>query len=570
MRFLLFFVLSFSSYAQIRDVVTTHDGSRVYFVSTAKLRNSNESLASKLFMIDSTGTYLLDDEGTVAAGDPYSNVSRPNVTDDGSLVIETATRFCNFGSPCIYDDLSTPRSPPGMKNPFLSTDIGGGSISRNGRYAAIYNNALTPPGLHGAPITLIDLSTGDRVMPAPIVEGPVQVTSSGVVLASVYQFGGEHKLSLIDAQNRVTSLNPTGFNDGSISDDGSTIVYTNAGLYISDATGNGKPLGTLNSNDGSPRLNSDGSSVVFLSGPDNQKQLFFIRRDGSGRRALTNSNAGIVTAALSGDGKIAYAVTGTSALLKIDTQSGDIQQIVSPMPQVGAGGGGSPGSLVILSGTTLASSNVVGAAPYPTTLGGITITIGGRAAPILSVSPSQVVFQIPWESQVDPTAPPTIFPRVEPLASTVVLPGGDPYFDVGFAVPLFQSSPRVFALGGSADGYPAAAHSNGMLVTTSNPAVSGEVVTLYGTGFGPVTPALTSGAPAPLNTLILSTMPFSFTFRSTSFYPVTTQFLGLAPGTVGIYQLNIQIPSNMPHGNQQLAWKTPDSDFTGLALIPVM
>jgi hypothetical protein len=206
-RLLLFFALAISSFAQIRDIVTTQDGSRVYFVSTVKLRDSEESLASKLFMIDSTGAYLLDDEGTVQPGEDYSNVSKPSVTADGLLVIETSTLFCNSGNPCLYGDLSKPRTPPGMTNPFLANDVGGAVISRSGRYAGLYNNAVLTFPAAFPPMTVIDFSTGIRTELAPTVSLPVQVTSNGVVLAGVYN-NDTTKLSLIDIQSHVTTFNP--------------------------------------------------------------------------------------------------------------------------------------------------------------------------------------------------------------------------------------------------------------------------------------------------------------------------------------------------------------------------
>ncbi len=313
--------------------------------------------------------------------------------------------------------------------------------------------------------------------------------------------------------------------------------------------------------------------MVFLSGTDVLKQLFFIRSDGSGRRSLTNASDGILGAAISGDGKIAYAVTGSNSLLKIDTQNGSVQQIVSAMPKVTVFGGGSPGSLVILSGPTLASATVSGSAPYPTMLGGITATIDGVAAPLLSVSPTQITFQIPWQTRVDPTPPVLPARRVEPLASAVVLPGGDPYFDVGFGLTLLTTSSQLFTLGPDANGSQAlATHPDGALVTPSNPAKAGEVVTFYGTGFGPVSPLVPTGVPAPINPLSIVATPFQFDLGAGGVGTIhlTTQFLGLAPGMVGVYQINLQIPSTTPSAIYSLQWTDPDGYPRNIPQIPVM
>jgi uncharacterized protein (TIGR03437 family) len=144
-----------------------------------------------------------------------------------------------------------------------------------------------------------------------------------------------------------------------------------------------------------------------------------------------------------------------------------------------------------------------------------------------------------------------------------VLPGGDPYFDVAFALPLFEISPQLLALGSAVGDYlPIAVHQNGALVTPSNPAVRGEVVTLYGTGFGPVTPLVATGVPASLTARSVVTTPFQFILAAGApDYFIEVPFLGLAPGTLGIYQMNLEIPSSLPTSGTgfSLGWTTPDS-----------
>ncbi len=141
-------------------------------------------------MIDSTGAYLLDDEGTVAPGENYSNVSKPNVTADGSFVIETATQFCFFDEVCVYSEFAKPRAAPGMKNPFLDTDAGTAVMSRNGKYAAFFGTTI-PDHAFGGPITLVDISRGVRTVLAPTVTSLLQVTSTGSVLAVLHKNGCE-------------------------------------------------------------------------------------------------------------------------------------------------------------------------------------------------------------------------------------------------------------------------------------------------------------------------------------------------------------------------------------------
>jgi uncharacterized protein (TIGR03437 family) len=88
------------------------------------------------------------------------------------------------------------------------------------------------------------------------------------------------------------------------------------------------------------------------------------------------------------------------------------------------------------------------------------------------------------------------------------------------------------------------------VVTASNPAAPGETLAIYATGLGAVNIAMASGVAAP------STAPFAMTVST----PMVTiggvsayvSFSGLAPGFVGLYQLNVTVPQGLAPGSQQL------------------
>jgi hypothetical protein len=65
-------------------------------------------------------------------GKAQSNLHAPGVTADGSVVVETATAYCIFGSICVHSEQFKPRTPPGIANPFLRSDQGGVAISTFG------------------------------------------------------------------------------------------------------------------------------------------------------------------------------------------------------------------------------------------------------------------------------------------------------------------------------------------------------------------------------------------------------------------------------------------------------
>ena len=71
-------------------------------------------------------------------------------------------------------------------------------------------------------------------------------------------------------------------------------------------------------------------------------------------------------------------------------------------------------------------------------------------------------------------------------------------------------------------------------------------VELYGTGLGPVSYVPEDGAPASLTQLSAAKIPVTVTVGG---LPAQVLFAGLAPGTVGLYQINVQIPADAPTGD---------------------
>lgn len=72
-----------------------------------------------------------------------------------------------------------------------------------------------------------------------------------------------------------------------------------------------------------------------------------------------------------------------------------IQAVVSAAN--GQAGPFAPGSLISIFGSGLAGSTLAARTPLPTTLGGVSVQLGGIKAPLLFVSPGQINAQIPWE-----------------------------------------------------------------------------------------------------------------------------------------------------------------------------
>src|SRR5439155_22437573 len=80
----------------------------------------------------------------------------------------------------------------------------------------------------------------------------------------------------------------------------------------------------------------------------------------------------------------------------------------------------------------------------------------------------------------------------------------------------------------------------------SRPGRKADFVSLYCTGLGNVRNRRNSGAASPSNPLADTLTTPIVTVGNV---PASVSFSGLAPGFVGLYQVNIKIPDNAPSGD---------------------
>jgi uncharacterized protein (TIGR03437 family) len=122
------------------------------------------------------------------------------------------------------------------------------------------------------------------------------------------------------------------------------------------------------------------------------------------------------------------------------------------------------------------------------------------------------------------------------------------------SVPLAEFSPGLYTATGTGSGQGAilidgtatlAAPVSGPFA--GQPARRGtDYIDIYATGLGPVTNQPSSGAPASASSLSWTTATVTVTIGGV---PATPSFSGLAPGWVGLYQVNVQVPANAPVGD---------------------
>ncbi|MEO5926982.1 MAG: hypothetical protein ABIR70_24415 [Bryobacteraceae bacterium] len=244
-----------------------------------------------------------------------------------------------------------------------------------------------------------------------------------------------------------------------------------------------------------------------------------------------------------GFGRLDYL--GLNVAIKAPTFSGT-GIYLNPTGVVNAGSftpfttGLAPGELITLFGTGFATSDNVDAT-FPFTLGGVSVRINGRNAPIYVVTPGQISAIVPYETQPG-------------VAEIQVIRGAVTSNRV--TVYVNKTAPGVFAVPPTGLGYAAALHPDYSLVTPLNPARPGETIAVYLTGLGLTNPQVANGAAGPLNPLAEAV---EFIDVSVANRSAKVVYAGLAPTLRGLYQLNFEIPAGVPAGDQYIDIGGPDS-----------
>jgi uncharacterized protein (TIGR03437 family) len=212
----------------------------------------------------------------------------------------------------------------------------------------------------------------------------------------------------------------------------------------------------------------------------------------------------------------------------------------------------SPGSVVSIFGANFANSLTVASTPeLPTDLNGVRVTFNGIPAPLYFVSPNQINAQIPYE--LTGTSPRVVVSNAFGQSESRVLP-------------LENSDPAIYSLNQSGRGQGAILIANTSLVAgvtgqpgvAARPARPGETITIYANGMGAVTPSIANGvnscggvcAPDASNLTLRRVVNNPTVIIDGSAIPsANVLFAGLAPQFVGLYQVNVTLPANVPTGN---------------------
>ena len=232
--------------------------------------------------------------------------------------------------------------------------------------------------------------------------------------------------------------------------------------------------------------------------------------------------ANSIVAQYSGDATLNGA-TGTISVAVTTTSTG-------PPTIAGVANGASfrqtyaPGMVLTIFGSNLADTTwIASSVPLAVQASGASVTIGGINAPLYYVSPGQMNVQIPYETPVNRPAILTVTNNGRSATTTLT---------------VASAAPGVFT------------DANGAVVPAATVA-RGGVVTLYVTGTGAVSPAISTGA-APAAGTPVGQLPAPVQLSSVTVggAGATIEFIGIPTALVGVTQINVRIPPTALPGTQ--------------------
>jgi uncharacterized protein (TIGR03437 family) len=443
--------------------------------------------------------------------------------------------------------------------------IGGGSCSAatlNGTYAlTLSGRAISAAGAFAGTIQAVGTATFD---------GKSVVTFSGIantneVAGTPFSSSGSYALAsncygpinfAVGSTATYTLVVWGGGNDFAVTGSDATYVYTGSGNNVSPVA---CATATLS---GAYGFSASGSTLSGTTQTGSADEAGVLQFDGQGKvtATYTQSSGGTTPAAITATGtySVTSACLASASLVDSNGKTNTLNfvltgnygagvDLIDANPQFVRSGSAhaaflnptqsignvfsyvvdatTPGSDFVLFGTDLATKEATAAtATLPTTLANTKVTVNGEPAPLYYVSATQIDAQMPWDIPGGT------------VASVVVQNGTATSNAAAVYVPA-TGTPGIGVYNSNrAD----VTNSNGSVNSATVPASVGDEVVAWFTGGGPVQAAgkLVTGAPAPAG-LSPITGNYSVTVGG---IPANVIYIGLAPESVGEYQVNFNVP----------------------------
>jgi uncharacterized protein (TIGR03437 family) len=394
----------------------------------------------------------------------------------------------------------------------------------------------------------LDLPTGvavdksGNVYIADSANNVIREVSSGTINTIIGGFAGQFlndpESVLVDSFGNIYISEQSGYRISKFSNGNLTVIAGNGSNVFSGDNGPGVDA-SLNEPTG---IALDSQGYLYICDTINNR-IRKLSPDG-----IITTIAGLGNPGYFGDGGPAtgallyfphgIVVDASGNVYFSDTGNNIVRELTPVTPAISAGGVVnaasftaqlSPGALASVFGSNFTGTGLDASAqlPLPFSLGGVSVLVNGKAAPVLYVNSNQINFQIPWETEPGSA---TVAVSVNGLASSTV------------KITVLAAAPGLFFQNSHA----IVQNSDFSLNSSSNPAKVGSTIIAYLTGAGPVSNQPSDGAAAGSSPLsqVTSTVTASIGGK-----PATVSFAGLTPDFVGLWQVNIVVPSGLAQGN---------------------
>jgi uncharacterized protein (TIGR03437 family) len=200
-----------------------------------------------------------------------------------------------------------------------------------------------------------------------------------------------------------------------------------------------------------------------------------------------------------------------------------------------------PDSWITIGGTNLASAAdlwTVVNGQLPTQVDGVSVLVGGQPAYVEYISSGQINVVAPNIGAGPMQVTVTNGIGTSPAFSSTSATYGPAFFLWAnqYAVATYQDysyAVKNGAIGGGA----------------TVPAKPGDILILWGTGFGPTSPSVPPGEEVPTGATYLTSDSVTVTIGA---IPATVYGTALTSGFAGLYQVAIQVPLSVPNGDQPI------------------
>ena len=192
----------------------------------------------------------------------------------------------------------------------------------------------------------------------------------------------------------------------------------------------------------------------------------------------------------------------------------------------------SPGGFISIYGSRLADGlSISPSLPLDQRLGNTVVSLGGRVMPLHYAVDGQINAIVPYGLAVN-------------TVHQLVIRRGASY-SVPVSVAVAAAQPAIFTEDGSGRGLGIVLSATGVLAGPGTPVAAGDVVVIYATGLGAVSPGVPAGHAAPAEPLSHTVDKVLVTIGGV---PAEVLFAGLTPGSAGLYQVNARVPAGVPSG----------------------